>query len=97
MVNKNDKAKVVDFPQIQPVSEVGVVDYITSLYEKLGWNRKSGVNPSKVVLNRQHWSEICQECVAISQLCGFVWMDSGPSSSEDVPYGKAVIRKGAFC
>ena len=97
MGNKNDKPKTVDFPEMQPVSEIGVGEYITSLYAKLGWNRESSVNPAKVVLNRRHWSEICQECVAISQLCGFTWMDSGPSSSEDVPYGKAVIHEGAFC
>ena len=89
--------RIVDYPQLQPVAELGPREYLISLFQKLGWDGETYVDPRKILLNGQHWRDVCQEYVSLPGLSlSFIWMSQGPSVSDDLPYGKVEIQEGAF-
>lgn len=88
----------VDFPKVDPVAESGPENYILSLYRSLGWNGESKLDPKKILLNPEHWQDICNEFNRSSDgvTAGLAWMNYGPSSNANIPYGKVEIEEGAF-
>lgn len=89
----------VDFPDIAPVAKLGPEEFISEFYQQLGWRPKTELAPTSVLISKDQWLEICDEFNKLSgygSVPGYLWMNIGPSASEDVPYGKIKIDPVGF-
>ena len=90
----------VDYPKPTPTGEMTAEEYVVSLYEALGWDRQSDLDPKKVVMNPDHWRDVADALNRSEEgrTAGFVWtwLNYGPSADAAVPYGKIEIEDGAF-
>ena len=88
----------IDYPDLQPVADSGPEGYIVELYQKLGWDRESNLDPKKIAVHPALWNEICRAFNQSSneRTAGLIWMNYGPSADGKVPYGKIEIEDGAF-
>lgn len=87
-----------DYPDIGPVMEMGPEGYLAALYERLGWEPGTELDPMKITINETQWLEICQSFneYPTNGIPGYLWMNMGPSADPDVPYGVVQIEEGAF-
>lgn len=88
----------VDYPKSTPAGEMTAEEYVVSLYEALGWDKQSDLDPKKIIMNPDHWRDIADALNRSEEgrTAGFVWMNYGPSADAAVPYGKIEIEDGAF-
>lgn len=88
----------MDYPKLDAVAETDPEEYIISLYQAIGWDRESELDPKMIHLNPEHWQDICTEFnqAGSERTSGLLWMNYGPSTRENVPYGKVEVEDGAF-
>lgn len=91
----------VPFPEMDFATEQNAAEILISFYQDLGWNLRDTIDPKLIEINDQQWKDICDRFNALSREAGevpagFVWMNSGPSASADVPYGQVRIESRAF-
>ena len=88
----------VDYPKLDLTQDTNAADYIVALYRELGWDQKSELDPKRIVMNPEQWKDIAGALnqTAEGRTAGFLWVNSGPSADEKVPYGKIEIEDGAF-
>lgn len=90
---------VVNYPKLGEINEEYNEEYIVDLYKAIGWGSGDDVDPKRIAMNKEQWLEVCKEfnkLEGFGAIPGYVWMNYGPTVSEDVPYGKLKIYKGAF-
>jgi len=74
------------------------VDVVLNLYKDLGWDGKTSIDPTNIVLSKNDWlrlfdkirSTVPEEEVVNA---GFLLINKGPSVSDIVPEGKVLIRR----
>ena len=91
----------VPFPEMDFATEQNAAEILISFYQDLGWNLRDTIDPKLIEINDQQWKDICDRFNALPREAGevpagFVWMNSGPSASADVPYGQVRIEARAF-
>jgi len=87
--------KIVKMPEI----EFNGAESLTVFYKKLGWTGEKKVDPTKVIVNRQQNEEMIKKFMNSFPKedkigAGFIWMNMGPSSSNDVEYGTVRLEDG---
>jgi len=75
------KLKEIDVKEVDTVEE-----YIMKFYENLGWDGKVDLEPTNIKINKKKWEEICEQLIKrYERWPSFVWMNKGPSASQEVP------------
>lgn len=83
----------IDFPEVV-IDEDSLEETVFNLYSSLGWNGKTEIDATSVVINTRQSLEICQLFIdSFGTQGGLVYMNIGPSHDESVPYGKAQVSK----
>lgn len=87
-----------DYPNLPPIQETNAEEYVVGLYQALGWNQESELDPQKIKINPEHWKDICDKLNQSAEglAASYLWMNFGPSADAKVPYGKIEIEDGAF-
>jgi len=84
------KMKSVKFETTQLKDGEGLVAFFRSI----GWDGECDLNPMKIFVCKKDWEEMCNSFGTLGEK--FSFMNYGPSASDDVPSGHAVIHEGAF-
>ncbi len=74
---------------------------LSEFYEELGWDRKSSIDTSKVIITEDDWGAIVDKEIKHADeiesgsglLIGLLWMNQGPSGWGDTP-GKVKLLAG---
>ena len=79
--------------ELQEILKDTPEDILLNFYKQLGWNGEDLLNPMKVLLNKADWENLCDRIMQSADIdkritAGFLWMNNGPSASENVPVGK---------
>lgn len=90
--------RTMEFPDVNLTTDGGAADYIASLYRQLGWDGGDELDPTKILINRDQWREVCTRLNASEKglTAGYTWVNYGPSVSDRVRYGEVLIEDGAF-
>ena len=76
--------------EIEPLKDISE---LLNWYESLGWNGKTQLAPTKIMINRKAWHLLCSN-LETGELMTYV--NYGPSSKDATPDDCIDIYKGAF-
>lgn len=87
--------------KIPPIKVSGfqtVEDYITALYQTLGWNpSRQTIDPRKIRIHPATWNKLAAILMKrYGRRAGFLWMNVGPSPRDDIKRYEIDIETGAF-
>jgi hypothetical protein len=89
---------LVDLP-MKPEEFAEGIESLLAFYEKLGWDpKKQEIDPTKIIMNHEDALECMGQFMNSGEehekaQYGLVWMNQGPSESEDIPKGKVKLLK----
>ncbi len=74
-------------------------DRLFSFYTSLGWDREKRLNPSKVSIHEDDWTELLRQEMDLfpedDTHVGFLWVNYGPSGRLNVSRGCVKIKVGS--
>jgi hypothetical protein len=84
------KVKNVDINEFESFQEA-----LVAWWKAQGWDGKMFLNASKFKINREQWTDICQEFIdKFEDGAGSAFMNYGPSGNSPTIYGEAIIEDG---
>lgn len=90
---------LVDMPLTPADFKEQGVNSLLEFYKKLGWDPDSHLlDPKRVMINSKDADECLSNLMKSGDeseriAFGFLWLDKGPSHSEDIPSGKVKLKK----
>ncbi len=74
-------------------------DRLLSFYTSLGWDREKNLDPSKVSIHEDDWTELLRQEMDLfpedDTHVGFLWVNYGPSGHLNVSRGYVKIKAGS--
>jgi len=82
-------------------SNLNPLEYIIKLYESIGWDKKTKLEPTKILLSPKTWQQFCEDIGDSVEKSDkifimFAWVNNGPSSSSEIPDDEIWVEDGAF-